>query len=43
MSAQGGKSLQLTFTQDAIDSDPKFSPVGKKVAFSRVISGVGNI
>ena len=43
MSSQGGKSLQLTFTQDAKDSDPKFSPDGKKIAFTRVLSGVGNI
>jgi len=43
MSSQGGKSLQLTFSPDARDSDPKFSPDGKRVAFTREISGDGNI
>ena len=43
MSSKGGEPLKLTFTDDARDSDPRFSPDGKKVAFNRVISGVGNM
>ena len=43
MPLEGGRSMQLTFSEDARDSDPKFSPDGKWIAFRRNISGTENI
>ena len=43
VSVLGGKSIQLTNTPGAEDSDPKFSPDGKHIAFQRSLSGAKTI
>lgn len=43
MPSKGGRAIQLTFTENARDSDPKFSSDGKKIAFNREISGITNL